>query len=162
MKKLLLFLLLSFIINIGYSQQDSTSYVTNSNVEKLVDKYSTKLEASITALAKELKQPAEHVYKILVKQQIVLSFSYLLIFLLTIGLIIGFIPFMRYGLKGDTQYQYYSSNFGKYDGLVGLAVFWGILIIVGLSASVILLPDILQGFLNPEYGAIKDIISFFK
>ncbi len=48
-----------------------TEYVTGSTVERLVDKYSEKIEATIVSLAESLKQPAEAVWKILVKQQYV-------------------------------------------------------------------------------------------
>lgn len=58
----------------SFATVDSAQYVTNSNAEKLIDKYSEKIESTIVSLAQSLKQPAEHVYKILVKQQIVKSY----------------------------------------------------------------------------------------
>lgn len=57
------------ITTFSYAQVDTVStIVTNSEVERLVDKYSAKLEASITTIATSLKQPAEHIYSILVKK----------------------------------------------------------------------------------------------
>ncbi len=59
--------------------KDNVELVTDSNVEKLVDKYSTKVTVAIQGLAKSLQQPAEHVYKILIRQQLLLAlfFPYL-------------------------------------------------------------------------------------
>ena len=45
-------------------------YVTNSDAEKLFDKYTGKFAVAIEELAESLKVPAEHVYNILIKDQI--------------------------------------------------------------------------------------------
>ena len=45
--------MLFFTIGVTYAQ-DSTQYVTNTNAEKLIDKYSAKVENAIIALAEVL------------------------------------------------------------------------------------------------------------
>ena len=79
------------IVAFSVNAQDST-LVTNTNVEKLVDKYSGKIEAAIVSLAESLQQPAEHVYKVLVKQQIVKAINGLgiLLFLLILFFFVSY------------------------------------------------------------------------
>ena len=79
MKKLIFILLLLIGGLVVSAQSDSSQYVTNSNVEKLIDKYGGKLEATVISIAQTLKQPTEHVYEVLVKQQVVKSIQALII-----------------------------------------------------------------------------------
>ena len=51
--------------------------VTDSDTEKLIDKYSEKISATVTSLAETLKQPATHVYGLLVRQQVLKSWIFL-------------------------------------------------------------------------------------
>jgi hypothetical protein len=143
MKKIILFLLLCVSLT-AYTQTDST-LVTNTTAEKLIDKYSAKVEAAIVSLAENLKQPVEHVYKILIKQQIVRAWVWAsvngVIFLLTILLWILW-------LQDDDRDEWW--------GLPTFITF----ILVGFIATT--LPTVFTGFLNPEYGALQDIIQMIK
>src|SRR5574344_549072 len=69
-----------------FKAESDSGYVTNTNIEKMIDKYGSKVSAAIVAIAKELKQPVEHVYEILVRQQIVKSIADLFLFIVTIVL----------------------------------------------------------------------------
>lgn len=150
MKKLL-FILLLVLPFIGISQINSTNtnnYVTEYSVEKLIDKYSDKLEASLISLSKELKQPVEYVYKLVVRQQYVEGISSIL--LLIISIIVLFIGCSRIGLKTDFEEEFP----------------WIIPIVVGgfllIGAVIWIFDSGITCLVNPEYAAIKDIISFFN
>lgn len=144
MKKLLLILLL-FITFISYGQTDSTQYVTNSNVEKLVDKYSEKVEAAFVALADKLQQPVEYVYKLVVKQQYIKGISSILF--LIVSIIIFYLGYKQ-GEKENWE-----------DGPWVLPLCLGGLAII--SAIAWFFASGLACLLNPEYMAIKEIIKMF-
>jgi hypothetical protein len=73
MKKFITLILMAFMINISFAQESKSEqtddlvttvataaeYVTDGNAEKLVDKYTAKINAAIVAFAEMLKQPAE-------------------------------------------------------------------------------------------------------
>lgn len=161
MKQILI--IITLFIGINTYANDTTQYVTNSNVEKLVDKYSEKLSATITSLAQSLKQPAEHVYKILVKQQVVKSFGYSLFLLLAITFILLFC----YNIKRAKWLEDDTYNRRDYPGETWnsnatLTIITGILALIFIGLSAGFFYPMLQGFLNPEYGAIKDIVEMIK
>lgn len=152
MKKLLILLTL-IVFAMPMMAQETVSngttevvseYVTDGDVEKLVDKYSAQLEASITSLAETLRQPAEYVYTVLVKQQIVEAWTWLivnLILLLTCIVSWMFLVIDSY----DNAEEWY-----------GVPILFTVLFILFL---VFTLNIITSGFINPEYGAIKDIAN---
>lgn len=147
MKQLILFILLFVGITTTIVAQDSIQYVTNSDTEKLIDKYTAKIEASVVALAQSLKQPAEHVYKILVKQQQVKATATLIAIgsLIILGILLIIIECVFL-------------NWNDYIvGMIGI-----ILLLIGVIGLVISASSIVSGFTNPEYGAIKDIVRFLK
>lgn len=160
MKKILTVLAIVLFSTIGYSQTDSTSYVTDSNVEKLVDKYSAKIEATIVSLAEQLKQPAEHIYKIMVKQQYIKAFTGIIVLLVTI--LFGYLTIKYASNIENWEYGTIYKNKPTYS----LGAF--IISIVSLFVTILVLlvgqypVDIIQGFINPEYGAIQDIINLIK
>ena len=149
MKKFILLFMLFFTIGVTYAQ-DSTQYVTNSNAEKLIDKYSAKVENAIIALAEKLQQPAEHVYKILVKQQVVYGVSTLLFVVFSVIVVF-------WGFK------IYHKNQDEFNGWDFFGMF---LIVLGCIAFVISFIMFagggLSGLINPEYGALKDIVNMIK
>ena len=152
MKKLLILLAFVMTLTVSYAQTDSTKYVTNSDTEKLIGKYTDKVSSAITSLAEQLKQPAEHVYKSLIKQQIINA-------KVTLYLTTGFfILFLCLGtifcIKADWK-----------DPESFLTVAGPIAFIITFIALLVFLfnfNDVVTGLLNPEYGAIKEIIEFIK
>ena len=145
MKNIILLFMLFFTIGVTYAQ-DSTQYVTNSNAEKLIDKYSAKVENAIIALAEKLQQPVEHVYKVLVRQQLVWGIGTLL------GICIGF-SFILLGII----------VLNKWDWDEDIAIFMQITgYIITVISLILFFIYGLTGLINPEYGALKDIISMIK
>lgn len=158
MKKFIMLLSLLLVLLIPVIAQESVTkivdetvvqeYVTNSNVEKLIDKYSDKLYASITSLAETLQQPAEYVYKILMKQQLVIGYTYLSVFITM--LIISLILFKL------------NKTIFKEDAWDDVNVFNFFAIITALICAGFLIAFLADGFqriLNPEYYAIDKIMS---
>lgn len=170
MKKILFLIAVIFVIMASCcqnvtAQNDSTSqseYVTDSDVEKLVDKYSGKIEATLTSLAETLKQPTEHVYMILIKQQYVHATLYSLCWIFTFILIYAFskvYPKSRW--KEHSSYLHIPED-EKFNKYATLSLIYGVLSLVFLLISIFNTDVIIQGFINPEYGAIMEIIELFK
>lgn len=157
MKTLLTILLALFITTTVYSQVDSTvkvittlpdsSLVTFSKVYKDVTE-------SLTGLAEGLKVGATYVFEVLVKQQLVNSITYLILILLSFFLIINW--FKAY--KSTEEWS------GK-EAPTGLGVVRTIQLCLG-SATLIwmifYINNIITGFVNPDYGAIQEIINFTR
>ena len=159
--KRLLFMAMIVMMSIStYAQKDSL--VTNTNAEKLVDKYLAKVETLVTGLAAKLQVPAEHIYKVIVKQQLVNSLSMLFILIVTMLPALSVKWWFRKHLEVQDAYKqkhnsYYSDVTTGYE--------WGgyvIGIIMPCISFVIFLSwfsNIMTGIFNPEYGALKSITS---
>lgn len=158
MKKLIMLLSLLFVLSIPVIAQESVQkvvnasevqeYVTNSDVEKLIDKYSDKLSVAIESLAETLKQPAEYVYTIIVRQQIVLGYTYLAVIIFT--LILSLILFKL------------NKTIFKEDAWDAVNAFNFFAVITALICAGFLIAFLAGGFqriLNPEYYAIDKIMS---
>lgn len=164
MKRLFSILLISFVgLSTMYAQNDTTNVVnenvTGSNVEKLVDKYSGKIEAGIASLAKTLKQPAEHVYMILVRQQYVEASTYLSFWLLTFIFLIIFLKVLKRSKWSENDSAPDHEKFNRY---ATFSIITGALTFIFFLISFVNIDIVLQGFINPEYGAIMDIVDMFK
>lgn len=146
MKKLILISFLLIVGTIAYSQSDSISLQPKSETERLIDKYLEKAEVAVTSLASTLKVPAEHVYSVLVRQQKVIAISEI------VGTgIITLIFCISLTIGVYTKWEF--------EPLVAITV------ISGFATLIFLVIVIAQGIpklLNPEYGAIQEIMSFFK
>jgi hypothetical protein len=115
----------------------------------------------ITALAASLKVGAEHVYEVLVKQQIVYSIIW------TIVLIIGivFISIWLYRYKDDKEMWEKESNSHYTKDPTGLGVFRSMQVFCGILLfifGILNIDTIITGFINPEYGALKDVIDMVQ
>lgn len=105
---------------------------------------------ALIGLGSALKVGGEHVYSVLVKQQIVNSISWIIVMLITV-------------LMLTTSFQLNKS--ADWEG--GNLSMAGTLIlgIVGIILLVVTLCNIgvvVTGFVNPEYGALKDIMNFIR
>lgn len=136
--------------------QVDSGYVTNTNIEKLIDKYGGKVSAAMVAIAKELKQPVEHIYAVLVRQQIVKSIADLFLFLVTIVLSYISIKAMI-NPKANWDWNNNDGNIYSVGGFI-LAIISMIILIVSLCNF----NEMVTGFINPEFGAMQDIVGFFK
>ena len=153
LKTLFLITVISLIaITVNATTVDTTSkptVVTDSTLTFL--KVYEDVKGGILGLAEALKTPAEHVYEVLVKQQVINAWS---------GLI--FIIVMLILLFLSIRYLKACNNDPDINDLTVPVV---LLIIVSILTFVALIGtglDILTGFFNPEYGAIKDIVDFIK
>lgn len=184
MKKFLSLILISSITVFSYAGdttsivQKSVNQVTQSVTDAkktLVDvaaipdsaslsfsKIYTDVKTGISALASSLKVGAEHVYEILVMQQIVNSIIFLILLLLA-----PIFLTLSYKFWGKTKWESTSSYSGP-DLTGGRLTDVIYFIIFGVSGFILLgvglthLDVIVMGLINPEYGAIKDIISIVK
>ena len=115
----------------------------------------TDIKTGITALAQGLKVGVEHVYMVLVKQQIVYAIVYLIVELFALFFIVNWIN----GYKDTTQ------KWEDDDNITGLGIIKLIQIVIGgimLGVFLYHIDTIIMGFVNPEYGAIQQIISVVK
>lgn len=154
MKKLKILLIGMLIITStnAYSQSESAKYVTNTDTEQLIDKYTEKIEAGILAISEKLKQPAEHVYGVMLKQQFIRGWSWALA--MGGGIVLSLL-FFAIGNRLEKQEEY--------DGFYGtcyfLCVLFGIVTFIGFVGF---LTTGLSSIINPEYKVINEIMEWIK
>ena len=135
---------------------DSTKIATVNGVN-FVDTSSTfktmyqDVKSGIMGLAEGLKVGAEHVYIILVKQQVVKAVTWLILSIFSLIIFYFFCKGFKKGIDEDWG-----------ERLVPYTLFLGgasliFIVICGLNIE-----TMVTGFINPEYGAIMDIINFVK
>lgn len=131
--------------------KETTTFVDTSSNFKML--YSD-LKTGLSALAESLKVGAEHVYIILVKQQVVNSITWL---------IVGVIPLLIFIIFSKSMFNWAYKNNGESEGFSWFVfvIFLLATIIPGIL-TLINAQEIVMGFINPEYGAIMDIINFVK
>lgn len=129
---------------------DNTTEIVNKSTKEVnatVVYFTEKLEE----LAKSLKVPAEHVYQILVKQQIVQAYTSLFAFF---GLLLFCLIITYFFIKAD---GFEDDSFINISGFI-LILISGILV---LTCGANFIFNGFSGIINPEYGAIKEIMSLF-
>lgn len=161
--------IVSTIVDKSKEVVDSTISSVKSGV-KYVDTSSTfhtiysDMKQGIAGVATALKIGAEHVYKVLVMQQVVYAICYLLCFIF--GLILFAFAYKQYNVYDKKWNEFRKAGGGRYDDFFHISV---VFCIAGLLLGVIFfvvgcvnIGNIVSGFVNPEYGAIQDIINFVK
>ncbi len=139
MKKFLFTLVFLFTCLGANAQTDSTSVIIYKDIK-----------ATISALGESLKVPAEHVYEVMVKQQIVYSVAYSILVIILFALTFIFFKISKSDYAEDMDFE-------------GFFAFCSIIAgVVGALTLIFVFEDIVTGFINPEYGAIKDILDFIK
>ncbi len=162
MKKLILLTITALTINVVSAstltelKNTADSTLKSIDTSSVTNKIYNDVKSGIVGLASGLKVGAEHVYMVLVKQQVVNSIIYCVFFLLGLILIANFIN--RY--KSDEKWVTASREDPSFLGVIrGAQVIVGsVLFIVGLFNIDIMI----TGVVNPEYGAIKEILTFIK
>lgn len=152
MKKILLFVV-SMLISVIVFCQESTKIT---ETERIVDKYADKFGDAIKQMAVALKTPVEHVYEVLVRQQVVNSFisiGYLVL------LVICAVLIWKCYIKGNEMYSESGDDCFVVIAVIA-SVLWGVFVIVFFASGSF--GDIFQGFVNPEYGAIRDIMELIN
>lgn len=150
MKKIIMLVVFAIFTISGFAKEIEVSLPDTTSVT-FTQVYND-VKEGITDLAIALKIPAEHVYGVLVKQQIINSITHSLFPLGALILICLFIILYRRGTKKEWE-----DNKDK-----AWSIITGIFLLIFIIASITVLSYIVQGFANPEYGAIKEIITFVK
>lgn len=107
------------------------------------------IKSGINALSASLKVGSEHVYALLVKQQMVKSVLYLTLLTLSIVLMIILFRIYKKALKTDWSEDTHIAYF----------IFLTLPTIIFFCGSIFNIDVIITGFINPEYGAIKEILD---
>lgn len=115
------------------------------------------VKAGISGLASSLKVGAEHVYYVLVKQQVVHAIKWLLILGFGFFCIIHFLK--KYKLITEKWWNH-ADTMPTMMGVfrVGQIIMGVVFICIGFNHT----NEILTGCINPEYGALQDILNFVK
>lgn len=150
--------LLNFIPALSNAQSDPPDYVEHVEAIGLMVEQSTStiydgVRTVVKDLAAALEQPAGHVYEILIKQQIVQSIGYLLIVIVLFAPMFLWPYFRRLCADHSDPYN---------NGWLFPLVVIPIIAIVGVGVFGSEANIIITGFFNPEYGAIKEIVSLIK
>lgn len=136
---------------IGTTYNDGKDAVKT--VYKDVKEFGPKIENALEALGKNLKTSSEQLWKILVKQQRVYSFYYLIIFIFSI------ISWFHFYYRFDRAQK----DKNKHDKMKpSNLIMASVCLLLSLTLSIVTLvvfKDMLTGFINPEYGAIKTIVE---
>jgi len=133
------------------------------------------VKSGIAGLANGLKVGAEHVYIVLVKQQVVKAVSDLILVIILFVLAYIFYTQARKTYTSHlTQCGYKPDGSGKASYNIDLddsakgvtSVFLGAASAIAVIAATVMFcnsyNEIIGGFINPEYGAMKDIIEFVR
>lgn len=146
MKKVLSLIMAMTFLFVSYAQKTDSLPIPDTAKLTLGKVYSD-VKAGINGLAQSLKVPATHVYGVMVKQQTVSAITWLIvdIFLFLVALFFAIV----WGIdKSEDKNEWWG---------VPVVFFCIFLIFIFFNLS-----DIIGGLINPEYGAIKEIISFVK
>ena len=132
------------------------------------------VKSGISGLASALKVGVEHVYLVLVKQQIVHAISSLLLFLIIFTLSIVLYNLSRKSYKEhliqcgyevgkpSTAYNIDIDDSAKGVASIIMGVLSGVALLISICVLASSYDKIIMGFVNPEYGAMQDIIEFVK
>jgi len=106
------------------------------------------IETAINTLATELKVTADHVYGVLIRQQTINAIHIIIIdALLLIFSIICIIVCIK------------NVNTDLTEVMIATTAIFSIITIIVMAGT---LPSMLTGFVNPEYGAIQDIMRMIR
>lgn len=135
-----------------------------------LNKVYSDVKSGLQGLGQSLKVPATHVYEILVRQQVTYS-------IINISIVLGLFLFCLLTAKyAKTTYKGHLAlhKLNKPNSIACIedtakgpvAVIVGVISVLSGTAGIIVfcatMHETVIGFTNPEYGAIKEIISFVK
>lgn len=111
-------------------------------------------KAGLKGLAAALSVGVEHVYKVLVKQQVVKAIQWS---------ILGFIPLILFIVFGKSIWRWANANSQESDGFsVFLAACFYVPCFILCIIGIFHIDVIVTGFVNPEYGAMEQIMEWAK
>lgn len=154
--------------------EDATSVVNAAynDIKEAVQYVTPIVEEGVKSLAKGLGTTATELFRILVKQQIVYAIVYTLVLFLILFLIWILyklynnisnisILFIKKNNLGDKDIATYNKK--MQDKLSISYLLFGIILICVICLSIFFinnLTDLVMGYLNPEYGAIQEILNY--
>lgn len=187
MKKILLLLTLSIGMLTVHAQTDTTKINIPDTAKLTFNRVYNDVKGGIEGLAKALKTGAEHVYSVLVRQQVVKAITAILVltaFLIIFSLANYSMTRAKFGdrdkcteTREHKPIKVWDDVQGRYVDIQAINEKWvgnvwnrhATKMIIYYILSLLLLffvfgtfRDIIQGFVNPEYGALKEIIEFVK
>lgn len=143
------------------AQDTATTPPDSVKVELTKEKIYDDVKHAITAIADGLSVGAEHVYGILVKQQVVYAISELTVIIFFSGLSVYLLSrsCTIYRRKAAYNKNYDFGDEGEEVAMLvpGLLIASIVLISIVIEAS-----DIITGLVNPEYDAIQEILGMIK
>lgn len=135
----------------GVPGQSIDTVLTTQEVYDDVKSIKPDIENALKSLSKSLKVTVEKVWSVLVRQQLVKSIGYFILMIISLLSWINFYYRIKQGNLNKGSYSWRDSD-------IAVSVISGLLSIVGTILTSIHFESMLTGFLNPEYGAIKDIL----
>ena len=156
MKKILFIAFLGLVTMNVNAINDTIPKVPPDSLQLTYKQVYSDIKSGISAIADGLKVGSEHVYEVLVKQQVVQAWTWLLLLMISFVLIIPFFKIGNLVRKGTENF--YDKEFPRaaYYIVLGGCIFSFIIV------SVCKLDIIIGGFINPEYGAIHEILHVIK
>ncbi|MFZ2205411.1 MAG: hypothetical protein WAV23_02380 [Minisyncoccia bacterium] len=112
------------------------------------------LKNGIESMGKALKVGATHVYEVLVKQQLAKSILWLVVSIITMIVLCA-----AWKLFNGTEWKEWNTNEAP-PGRIALSITFWIIGVISLIVVICHLDTMVYGFVNPEYGAMKDIVDF--
>jgi hypothetical protein len=159
--KILLFILTFLVIGKFTRSQDTISTAGIKSYNVTWSNVYDDTKSALNSLGSALKVGSEHVYQTLVKQQpvdsIIECIEVLILFITTFIFWTLFLKDRkRFSKKGD---QWYGDSLDDHEVtcaylVISIGLLITTLIVIGCNIS-----SIITGFVNPEYGAIKDIMN---
>lgn len=149
-KSAYILLIFLFIGQASFAQKSDPLHLFDSTQkENTFDTVYNDIKSTLSAMAGELKTTADHVYAVLVRQQLVNSCINVLCLMLAIPLFLYFLKGMKKRKEGqewpDTPYTF---------AIIIACILFG--------AFLLTINSTITGFVNPEYGAMKEIMSYIK
>ena len=125
------------------------------------EKVYTDFSDALSGIADALKTGADHVYEVLVRQQIIKSISLTITYiLLAVACVIAWKIANKF-YKQKTEEERKLSYYDKGDWGM-LFIIPSVLTVISIIVLVLSIGMTVTGFINPEYGAIQEIKSFIK
>lgn len=169
MKKVfgLLLILIMLIPATSYAQKDTGQYVTDSDVERLVDKYGGKVQESFNNFVERATPVAEEGFKIAVRLQFAKGLAWVLGILISVMLLSVYLKeYNRIStiLNSGNVPKNMSASYGPWDEdnctfiLIFSGIGFGIMTILSLAFAY----SGMTHLIAPEWYAIVEIINLFK
>lgn len=157
-KALSLFIAFSLVLTI-HAQDTVKKAITDTAAVTWTRVYND-VTGVLSGLGSALKVGTEHVYGVLVRQQLVNSITGCFFIIATIISLFGFRRFINWA-KSSKKYSdpHYD---GDEIGWIILTIVFGVFVLILFTVCVTNLQQTVTGFVNPEYGAMKEIMDKIK